>query len=995
VFTDAENKQIHDYLAKLDPSREEEWEQFDQHLLYPRYRATIGGATYTKTYGTVHATPARVLAYYFMINHHKQRIHEHRNAEDLHKYPFKVVESVNPHNHAVYFCKKCPFPLVPREFLSREMWGTVPDAANNFVILQVPIEFTSVPPFSRSSLDSTIVGRITALTVLSPMPFGCCRIKQMINTDLCGTGAYSLVKLNHDNDFISSVRSIAEYFARSDEVDKASRDHFIASMATAGDPTEQEQDLIKSCLEKFVHFNSSGSPGNESSEVDYKSTSVARLTSELHNMRLTSTQRRSMRKTKSPDDSPKPKPTWARLNDAIFVSSRSRDPNKFGSSPSSSNFFTADSKHIEGNVNDGNIVPPRALKRYTLSHSSETWTKSSSQIHASHHEVLAYLADFCGNLRLNGHPGYKGKYAGAVCEMLSPHAFLAHVGPKNNQKKTTSLKHVWQSMSADETVLAYKQVDDSKSSLGWTLQNSGEPNGRLPIIKTVQMIKNKISLRKSLKQSLKDSLRLSLKKSSRTRASSDESSDSVSGDEAVAEKMISGIFIITAISPSVCELVHISHLPNVSNSSRSVLRSSLVSSSFHTHIFCLRYFERNLSSVQLELRDHFQHQIPSNVEKYNYRYKDLVFGALRKTEPPAPQSSYKPIKLRRDEGDLSGNSFAQTVVDLSFCESNGFVKATATVDATPSMILSYCYTALQLTTPQSTSKVFCREILEVVDPLHLVLAEVNVLSYIAPREYVNNVFWANEGETFVLALLDMEEEAGLQRDGEEGTSPLSLSFGLKFRRRLVRGSRTRFLIIEGIPRCDGFFSSQVTALTLLDPGGHARLFLSPPKLYRIVAAEQVLEIGLIEEFFNRDDEVDDAAMRTFADSIKAREQIHTKEEEDLFEDCQKFFNSMCVQYGDKFKAISSPDVNVKMAVAYIERDHHCVMKAESVIDASAEEVLAHHYLLETREKLRRSQAETGLLVREISEVNEHHQVYRRVMDFQVRGFKPREVRRKV
>jgi hypothetical protein len=201
-----------------------------------------------------------------------------------------------------------------------------------------------------------------------------------------------------------------------------------------------------------------------------------------------------------------------------------------------------------------------------------------------------------------------------------------------------------------------------------------------------------------------------------------------------------------------------------------------------------------------------------------------------------------------------------------------------------------------------------------------------------------------------------------------------VDYGSNF--NVVRG--TSSFMVKTVPLDDS--QCRVTFLVSTDPKGRIPSTVVNSKIFSTLA-------NSIEcrEQFQRDEELDEEKRNVMARIIQDRTQVYTSHEIDVVEQLKQKesrFNNY------HFEALASPDPLVEMSHT-TELDGVGIGKAVTEVDASIEDCAAWELSSMTRESTRIHHERKGL-DRSWTEINEHSNIYRLVVDLHIPGFQPRE-----
>ena len=124
-FSENEERIFEDVKGELGGINEEKLTSLDGNIRFPKDKViTEEGRGVARSVGVVQTTPVRVLGCVFHIDSDvEMAIHIRANGPDLDKYPNKTIRRVALHHQINYSCRKLPFPLQARDWLTREVFA--------------------------------------------------------------------------------------------------------------------------------------------------------------------------------------------------------------------------------------------------------------------------------------------------------------------------------------------------------------------------------------------------------------------------------------------------------------------------------------------------------------------------------------------------------------------------------------------------------------------------------------------------------------------------------------------------------------------------------------------------------------------------------------------------------------------------------------------------------------------------------------------------------
>ena len=114
--------------------------------------------------------------------------HIKKNSTNLDQYPSKMLSKINDHHLIHYFCTKLPFPLKPRDWLTRGIYKRLNDGNYMLMFRSVDESDDDVPKFEKSSLHpSPTRAEFVSLYKLERLPFDCCMVTFVAKMDIKGS----------------------------------------------------------------------------------------------------------------------------------------------------------------------------------------------------------------------------------------------------------------------------------------------------------------------------------------------------------------------------------------------------------------------------------------------------------------------------------------------------------------------------------------------------------------------------------------------------------------------------------------------------------------------------------------------------------------------------------------------------------------------------------------------------------------------------------------
>ena len=150
------------------------WGVIDDSIFFPRFMLHKDGSAsgIAKSTGIIQAPPEEIVGWIKNISEETLQNHMKQSGLDLHKYPKKEVSFINDHHHLIYMCRKLPFPLAARDFLTRGIsQQNDEDDSLTLVYGNVHDDHPDVPQnFKPSTLQGVIRGDYSSYYKLVRLP---------------------------------------------------------------------------------------------------------------------------------------------------------------------------------------------------------------------------------------------------------------------------------------------------------------------------------------------------------------------------------------------------------------------------------------------------------------------------------------------------------------------------------------------------------------------------------------------------------------------------------------------------------------------------------------------------------------------------------------------------------------------------------------------------------------------------------------------------------
>ncbi|GMI23828.1 hypothetical protein TrCOL_g8666 [Triparma columacea] len=207
--------------------------------------------------------------------------------------------------------------------------------------------------------------------------------------------------------------------------------------------------------------------------------------------------------------------------------------------------------------------------------------------------------------------------------------------------------------------------------------------------------------------------------------------------------------------------------------------------------------------------------------------------------------------------------------------------------------------------------------------------------------------------------------------------------------KLARGTTTAIFTATNVQAVEGEVNQcHINIRQKFDLGGH----IPVPVLNRL--GPKVLGVVYyIAKVFQRDEEVDKAALASLANIIKNECQDYTDEEKAAIRKGKEFYEK-CKE-DENFDDLKSPDERVKMKLVHVDGASLCTGVATTVVDASVEECAANEIIgLNSRDEMKKAKM-NGITTMKVVNVNLHTLYYITTRDLGIPGFASRDSRSKV
>jgi len=976
---------------------------------------------WAKCDGIVHASPEDVIAHLFDTeSSHSAIRHIKRNGDDNTRYPYGIIQRVNPHHHLVYSCQRMNFPLNPRDFYSRKLWKRLsPDC---YIFIEVPLGITEGnPDFSdlnenngipEEFLGASTLNRVThaskvLVTIIDRLEYSQSAVNCFASYDLKATmplkivSNYLVVLLD---DIVLDTR---QYFQRDAEIDAMYRNNFIDLMSEVEPLALKEKEIIEEAI------SSSGLPRFSFKYVDSKSTNATlNHSNEKENGYL------------NPDKSSF---NLQQQREQTILSTSISRPTNLGSTIRWSRIQANDDSYS-------------TMKKYTAIHKSGNnqlleSIKVVGLIHARKEEVLAYLWNVNSNAKLKHHQKYQshqgntvrslkglvelnndgaripcravvfteqlkvGGYSNVLvaskrvwCEIIMPNskseynlddadnrAYVLAVEPFNisegeNQIKRNSSGRKKISKASQKRVMDVSNLDTDPDFKHTHFEREGH------VLREI----GGNSMHSSRLSSDSNSIGLAVQKKGRSIFSPTSSAGAGEVSKKMRNVNLRGIYVLRAITENICELSIVNSFElkgnlvadNLSPGLSQKLSMNLVTSYFNDP---KNNFERNGYLVDRDLRENFVSRIPFMT--------------------PADAHIDRLAHVKHLEKQIIWNKETRvnTLVTASLSKDLQWLCNVSTIDTSAENVLAWIWDFCgheRLSNTKDLQK-NRKEVLKKRTSTEQIVYSVKNENKFLARHYFSSNTWIkdNEEEQLVYVWTPITD---VRRLLEELPGSIEGEDGFKKGGKIC-GKTTGYVILKNVVSELGHESKDtciVKWVQNVDTYVHHQEIGWNMKLlnrffYRNFNRAKNLDVvSNLCTSFSRSDEIDSIHRQKFLEVLREKAQNYTKEEDfnmELAKNDVTFVNKA------RFRPLVSPDPNVSMEVAKIEGEKVGVSKSETIIDASIEEVSAYLFLVMSRgeQYYGFEKAPNRVLKREIIKINEHCQIYHFVV---VVGqlFQPRE-----
>ncbi|GMI45735.1 hypothetical protein TrCOL_g13458, partial [Triparma columacea] len=434
-----------------------------------------------------------------------------------------------------------------------------------------------------------------------------------------------------------------------------------------------------------------------------------------------------------------------------------------------------------------------------------------------------------------------------------------------------------------------------------------------------------------------------------------------------------GIYIMAEVAPNVCRVTRIQtvdlkfsgiHKTVMDNAIDYLAKNQLVEANR-----LQEKFKRNSKKVDAEVRGALVEKMREGVELEEDQ--KTVFGELEKLFGREGDEGWRPLKSPYEGVKMEIKYKQQEKGQRSITLAKASGVADCSAEEAAAWFFEYC-SRERTTKGFATGELARLEIREGTERTNeKKFATVKQFPFlITNREFVQRLIWRrNNTDCVTVAVWSIDKKVDYGGLG-----------------KLVRGATKAIFTITNIQEINGFPQCKIELMQHVDAGDHL-----PGKFVEKLTPKVMGVLKSAIESFERDEEVDKAALGSLANTMKYAPQMHSAEEDiaveeglDIYESCTK----------SRFDVLKSPDKHVEMKAFHIEGESLGTCLARTVVDASIEECTAHQYYLDSR-MLRNTARERGIVDFMVEKVNDHTLYYFSTRNLGVPGLSKRQWRSKI
>ncbi|GMI58993.1 hypothetical protein ScalyP_jg11017 [Parmales sp. scaly parma] len=879
---------------------EDSWESVEDSLFFPTWKKEGPHGGSAKSSGIVQTSPAELLAFIFDVDSdHLTNSHIKRNnCEDLKLYPNKIVATINDHHIIHYQCIKMPFPLLPREWLTRliykQLEPEVESSSRSYLLTvnSVPAEHPDVPDYIPSRAPGVILGELSADYKFTPLPFNQTKITKIATLDLKGAIPISIAA-SFLSSSVDTPKQAYNYFQRDDEVDKMVRNKFISNMPLAPQKSPEETATVQKCLQ----FASGG--------VE----SWTRIIPNLGN-----THSSVERFTRILEGDPA---AWGKAVSIVHTSAEKALAYVWD--------FCSNCRMKEHAKTNGNI-----LRKFYDPSNLAAMSFDNSKARRSCYTVVQKTTPFMSNL-LARQSSFRSIWdklddEGNTLVMAFVPAEVEYndlfsddsVVRKTNKRQMVSnlvskISSKLVSSRRFSSAIAARSLSKEKSSTHITPVNSGVLKSRSPGMLEIELDNNSRSFKGGLDQLSSNSIGSSV-------------SGSLSGKrkKKFVSLKVTGVWTFRRLAENVCEVSYVCKLVDKGNIPAAIMNAQ-VGKALKPVFSISRFYDRKGGDVDEELREQFVFSMNSDSDSDHRQFAD---GEMSLVDANA-NTGWEEMK--------DSNAFVKLSKKQIKGERTTWGKAVSTIDSPAEEVLAWFWDSLSNDRLEATLdlKNNPNKIIGGNDSNnHRVFSSIKQMPYpLWPRLFVYESAWTKLSDNeFVYVWRPVGADKYKHDDLGVGAST-------------VRAESRGYVTIKRL----GDYSCLVTYVQFVD--------LKVPfgaKYTKSLHHSSLSDIFSLRKTFNRDDEIDKIDRNKLVSAMihsnrGQHDEIYTDAENSVFKRVETKLGSI---KESSFKSLASPDFRTKMGIAHVKGSASAYLKVEVVVDASIEECAAYNFMQKSREKMK-------------------------------------------